>query len=47
MISIIQDKTIQDLLKRIILDEEIHISIFENLKEKYKKAYKYAFYSLS
>lgn len=34
-IQIIKDKNIDDILNRIILDEELHIEIFTNLYNKY------------
>jgi bacterioferritin len=35
-IKLIKDVYIQDILKRIILDEEVHIKLFEQTLDKYK-----------
>jgi bacterioferritin len=38
-ISIIDDKYIKELLQRIIIDEELHIKLFNNMYEKYSSEY--------
>ena len=34
LIKVIDDKYVKELLRRIIIDEEIHLQIFKNLYEK-------------